>query len=213
VAARLIRVFAADRQPVFRAGLLEAIKERSSELELVGTASDGRTALEEIKRLMPDVAVLDMELADLDGGRVMNAITRDDVSTRVLFLSAPVDGSAIYHALARGAAGFLTKDADKREICDAILAVSRGETILSPEIQARVAAEIRMRGDDEPLLTPREREILPLVAKGLSAAAIGRQLHLSSATVKTHLQHLYKKLGVSDRAAAVAEAMRRGYLE
>jgi two-component system nitrate/nitrite response regulator NarL len=184
------------------------------ELELVGEVGDGRQALDAIGVSQPDVAILGGTLAGLSGEQVLNAVARDGLSTRVVMIAARPEPQQVYAALAEGAAGFLTKDADARELCDAITAVARGRTVVSPELQAGVAGEIRMRTPhDRPVMTVRERETLTLIAEGLSAPQIGRALHLSTATVKTHLQHIYEKLGVSERAAAVAEAMRRGLLE
>lgn len=133
----------------------------------------------------------------------------------MVFLSAFADSPTVYAALAAGAAGFLTKDADRQAICDALVAAARGDTVLSSELQAGVASQIRARAQAEagPVLTPRELEVLQLAAGGRSAPAIARQLVVSPTTVRSHLQNVYEKLGVSDRAAAVAEAMRRGLLE
>jgi two-component system nitrate/nitrite response regulator NarL len=132
----------------------------------------------------------------------------------VVFLSAYVDSAVAYRALAEGAVGFLSKEASSEAVCDAITAAARGETVLSPEVQSGIADEIRLRSAPERLsLSARESEVLALIAEGLSAPDIGKRLHLSPATVKGHLQSLYEKLGVSERAAAVAEAMRRGLLE
>jgi two-component system, NarL family, nitrate/nitrite response regulator NarL len=120
----------------------------------------------------------------------------------------------VYEAIANGAAGYLTTDADARQLCEAISAVARGEIVLAPALQTGLAGEIRLREVlDQPVLSERENETLKLVAEGLTAPEIGRRLHLSTGTVKTHLEHLYEKLGVSERAAAVAQAMRRGLLE
>lgn len=203
----------ADDHPVFREGIVRAIKERP-ELELVGQATDGRQALAAIKELEPQVAILDLKMPDLDGVQVLQAITRDRVPTRVVLLSAFIDGSVVFDAVAAGAAGYLSKDATRDQICEAAAAVARGETVLGPDIQAGIAGEIRARGHvDRPGLSPREQEILSYIAEGLSAPDIARRIHLSPATVKSHLQNLYEKLGVSDRAAAVAEAMRQGLLE
>jgi two-component system nitrate/nitrite response regulator NarL len=150
----------------------------------------------------------------LDGTAVLNAVDREKIPTRIAFLSAYLDAPVVYTAVAGGAAAYLSKEADRQEICDAITAVARGQTIFAPQVQAGIAQEVRMRReDDRPALTAREREVLELTAGGRSAPQIAEQLFLSTATVKTHLQRLYEKLGVSDRAAAVAEAMRRGLLE
>ena len=214
IARSRVRVIVADDHPIYREGIVRAIKERP-DLELVGEAGDGREALDEIKRLEPDVAVLDIRMPALDGTQVLGALRRDGLTTEVLFLSAFMEGDLAYRTVAAGAKGYLSKASSRGEICDAIAAVARGETALAPEVQAGLAEVIRERERDEgrPQLTPREREVLSLIAEGLSAPEIGRRIHLSPATVKSHLHTLYEKLGVSDRAAAVAEAMRRGLLE
>lgn len=208
-----VRVFVADDHPVYREGVARAIKARP-EFELVGEAEDGRQALERIQVLVPDVAVLDVQMPGLQGSEVLHAIKRDGVSTRVVLLSAHVDSETVYRAVASGAGAYLSKESSRERICDAVAAVARGEVVLSAEVQAGLASEIQIRERDErPALTPREHEILVLTADGHSAPDIGKQLHLSQSTVKTHLKSLYEKLGVSDRAAAVAESMRRGLLE
>jgi two-component system nitrate/nitrite response regulator NarL len=192
---------------------VRAIRERP-ELELVGAAGDGREALDAIGTSTPDVAVVGGTLDGLSGEQVLNAVARDGLRTRVVMIAARPEPERVYSALAVGAAGYLTRDADARELCDAITAVARGATVLAPELQGGVAEEIRLRAPrTRPLMTERERETLRLIAEGMSAPAIGATLHLSTATIKTHLQHIYEKLGVSERAAAVAEAMRRGLLE
>jgi two-component system nitrate/nitrite response regulator NarL len=196
-----------------REGLLRAVGDRPA-LEVVGSAGNGREALEQIRQMQPDVALLDVKMPELDGIAVVRAVARDGLATRVVFLSAYVDSAVAYRALAEGAAGFLSKESSAKTVCDAIVAASRGETVLSPEVQSGIAEEIRMRAAPERLtLSARENEVLVLIADGLSAPDIGRRLHLSPATVKGHLHSLYEKLGVKERAAAVAEAMRRGLLE
>lgn len=208
-----VRILVADDHPLFREALIRAVKERP-EFELVADVADGRAALDAIRELTPDVALLDVKMPELDGLKVLNAVHRDGLPTRVVLLSAYLDGATAFEAVASGAAAFLSKDAERRTILDTIAAVNRGETILGPEIQAGLADEIRLRGaHDRPGLSPRELEILRHIAEGRSAPEIGKLIHLSPATVKSHLQSLYEKLGVSERAAAVAEAMRRGLLE
>jgi len=210
---RRVRVLAAEAEPLYRDAVVRAIRERP-ELELVASAGDGREALDAIGASRPDVAIVGGTLDGLTGQQLINAVERDGLGTRVVVIAARPDPNQVYSALAEGAAGYLTRDADARELCDAITAVARGATVLSQELQGCVAEEIRLRAPrTRPLMTERERETLRLIAEGLSAPAIGGVLHLSTATVKTHLQHIYEKLGVSERAAAVAEAMRRGLLE
>src|SRR3954468_7290401 len=208
-----VRVLVADDHPLFREAVVRAVKERP-ELELVAEAADGTQALTAIRDGQPDVAVLDVKMPGLDGIKVANAVARDGLPTKVVLLSAFLDGAMAFEAVAAGAAAYLSKDADRRRILDTISAASRGETVLAPEVQAGLAAEIRLRGaKDRPGLSERERQVLTRIADGKSAPEIGRELFLSTATVKSHLQALYEKLGVGDRAAAVAEAMRRGLLE
>jgi two-component system nitrate/nitrite response regulator NarL len=210
---RRVRVMTADGHPLYRAAMTKAIKDWP-ELELVAEAADGRRALEAINSEEPDVALVESNLPGLNGEQVLNAVGRDGLGTKVVLISAEPAACDVYQAIANGAAGYLTKHAEAREICDAITAVARGQTILAPELQAGIAGEIRLRAVDErPFMSDREYEVLRLIAGGLTAPEIGRSIHLSTATVKTHLQHIYDKLGVSERAAAVAEAMRRGLIE
>jgi len=209
-----VSVVVADDHPLFREGIERAVRERP-DLQLVGAAADGREALAQIRELTPQVAVLDVRLPDLDGLQVLNAVVRDGLPTRVLFLSASGDPEVVYRAVQGGAAGYFRKEADRDAILNGIAAVASGCTAIEPELQAGVFDQIRLRGTSEerPILTAREREVLALMADGLSAPQIAQRLIVAPPTVKTHQARLYEKLGVSDRAAAVAEAMRRGLLE
>ena len=209
-----ISVVVADDHPFFREGIERAVRERP-DLHLVGVASDGRQALDRIRELMPRVAVLDLRLPRLDGLQVLNAVVRDGVPTRVLILSASADPELVYRAVQAGAAGYFRKEADREAILNGITAAAGGRTAIEPELQSGVFEQIRVRGtdDDRPLLTTREREVLDLMAEGMSGPQIAEKLIVALPTVKTHQARLYQKLGVSERAAAVAEAMRRGLLE
>ena len=211
---RSTSVLIADDHPLFREAIARVIAERS-DLELVAEAADGRAALERIRELQPDVAVIDVRMPKLDGSDVLVALREEGLPTNVVFLSAFLDAKTVYDAVAAGANAYLSKEAETDEIVTAILAAARGETILGPEVQTGLAEQIRFREENEsrPRLSDREHEVLRLIADGLSAPEIGERIHLSTATVKTHLQHLYEKLGVSERAAAVAEGMRRGLVE
>lgn len=206
-----ISVVVADDHPLYREGLAEAIHERDG-LDLLGEASGGEEALRLISKLSPHVALLDVKM-EVDGPTVLKRLKARGSETRVVFLSAYLDSALIYAALQAGAAGFLSKGADRAAICDALEAAARGETLLSPDVQTALGREIRLNGtSNRTPLTERESQVLVLAAEGMSAAEIGQRLYVSSATVKTHLAHLYEKLGVSERAAAVAEAFRRGLL-
>src|SRR6188472_153900 len=166
-----VRVIVADDHPLYRESVVRAVRDRP-EFELVAEAADGREVLDEIRRLRPDVAVLDLKMPELDGLQVLRAVRRDDLGTRVVLLSAFLEGAVVYQAVAAGASAYLSKDADRTRICEAIAAVARGETVLSPEAQAGIASEVRVRGAERPALTPREQEVLVLVADGLVAPEI-----------------------------------------
>ena len=208
-----LTILIADDHPVYRHGLERAIGEWP-ELELVASSSDGREALEQIHLLEPDVAVVDVRMPGLDGLKILAAAKRDGLRTKVVLLTGYEDSSAAYRALAEGAAGYVSKASDHAELCEAIVTAGRGETVIAPQFAAGIATEIQLRETSErPALTEREGEVLRLLAEGRTAQRIGAELQLSEATAKTHLRHLYEKLGVSDRAAAVATAMRLGLLE
>jgi two-component system nitrate/nitrite response regulator NarL len=210
---RTVRVLVADDHPVFREGIVRAFAARP-DAEVVAEAGDGRTALEAIAAERPDVALLDYKLPDLDGIDVLRAVVRDGHPTRVLFLSSHDESSVVYEALQAGASGYLLKEASRDEIVAAVFAVARGESVLPTEVAAGLVGEIRLRSPSEtPALTDREREILRLIAAGKSFPEIASGLYIGVTTVKTHMQHVYEKLGVSDRAAAVAEGIRRRLIE
>jgi two-component system nitrate/nitrite response regulator NarL len=208
-----IAVLIADDHPLFRDGLARALA-AAPEIRVVAAVEDGRAAVAAIVASSPDVALVDLRLPGLDGIAVARAVTRDELPTRVLILSAYDDESLVYGALEAGAAGYLTKDAPRDEVIGAIRRVAAGETVLGPALAAGVAHAIRSRGPDRgPQLTPREREILTLLVAGRSAPQIAAELVVGVTTVKTHLHHLYDKLGVNGAAAAVAEALRRGLVQ
>jgi two-component system nitrate/nitrite response regulator NarL len=209
-----VTVLVADDHPIYREGIVRAIKDRP-DLELVGEAADGRQALEQIRSLAPDVAVLDIRMPGFDGTQVLAAMRREGLASEVLFLSAFMEPELAYKTVAAGAKGYLSKESSRQEVCEAIISIARGGNAFAAEAQAGLAEQIqeRERSGGPPQLTAREQEVLALVSQGFSAPDIGKHIHLSTTTVKSHLHSLYEKLGVSDRAAAVAEAMRRGMLD
>jgi two-component system nitrate/nitrite response regulator NarL len=209
----VVRVFLADDHPLFLEAVAAAIGEHPG-LELVGSATNGLDAVTAMTELQPDVAVLDMRLRGVSGQEVQRVVSARVPLVRVLFLSAHIESELVYAALAGGAAGYLSKDIDREAICEAVVAVGGGETVLSPEVQRQLAGAIRERDAHErPVLTPREQAVLALAAEGLATRQIATRLSVASATVKTHLQSIYHKLDVTDRTSAVAAAMRRGMLE
>jgi two-component system nitrate/nitrite response regulator NarL len=206
-------VLIADDHPLYRQGAAGLIA-GCPELDLVGEAGSGQEALDAIRALVPDVAVVDLGLPDFDGIAVLGMLERDCSPTRVVIVSASEDGAAIHRAFSHGARAFVPKVSAADVLCGTLLSVARGESVILPSIQSALTRELRARRDrsEEPLLTAREREILRMCADGLSSPEIATALFVSVPTVKTHLQHVYAKLEVSDRAAAVAQAMRRGLL-
>jgi two-component system, NarL family, nitrate/nitrite response regulator NarL len=208
-----VRVVVVDDHPFYRDGVTRGLT-NSGRIVVVAEVGDGRDALEVIRREQPDVALVDYEMPDIDGLGVVRAVVRDTLPTRVVLLSAHTDSAVVFRALEEGAAGYLAKDARRSEIVAAVLDVARGRTVLPPELAAGLAGEIRMRAQEQrPALSERERQVLAAFARGLSVPQVAAELYLGVSTVKTHTQRLYEKLGVSDRAAAVAEAMRRGLVE
>jgi two-component system, NarL family, nitrate/nitrite response regulator NarL len=212
-AAAQVSVLVADAQPLYRDAVARAVRQDVA-LRLLAEEADGRAALTQIRRLRPDVAVIDLDLPELEGRGVIDAVVRDSLPTRVVVLSAALGADATFGAIGAGAAGYLSKSVTSDELRRAIRAAAVGDSLLDAPVQTVVAREIRLRHrDDRPLLSDRELDVLRLIADGLSGPEICRRLHLSKSTVKTHTTHLFEKLHVSDRAAAVAVAMRRGLLE
>lgn len=208
-----VTVVVADDHPLFRDGLVRALT-GSGLVEVVAEAENGPAALEAIKQHRPQVALLDHQMPGMDGARVAAAVLRDELPTRVLLVSANNDSAIVYNALQQGAAGYLPKESSRNEIVTAVLDCAQGRDVVPAQMAAGLAAEIRRRAEPAgPVLSAREREVLGMIAEGDSIPAIAKQLFLAPSTVKTHVQRLYEKLGVGDRAAAVAEAMRRGLLD
>ena len=208
-----VQVVVADDHPLFRDGLVRALTS-SGLVEVVAEADDGPSALAAIREHRPQVALLDHQMPGMDGGQVAAAVIRDELPTRVLLVSANNDSAIVYHALQQGAAGYLPKESSRSEIVDAVLQCAQGRDVVDPHLASGLAAEIRRRAEPSgPTLSARAREVLGMIADGASIPSIAKQLFLAPSTIKTHVQRLYEKLGVGDRAAAVAEAMRRGLLD
>jgi two-component system nitrate/nitrite response regulator NarL len=203
------RVLVADPYPLYLDALERAIRSWP-EFELVA-AVGGEQVLVELERLEVDVAVVDPAVVAGDVEALLGPATS---GVRLLLLSAEPDPRVVYQAVERGAAGYLSKDCDTREICDAVAAAARGEDVIAAAVQPGLIRELRVRASGErPSLSDREQQILQLVAAGQTAPQIASGLHLAPSTVKTHLHHMYEKLGVSERAEAVRQAMRLGLIE
>jgi two-component system nitrate/nitrite response regulator NarL len=206
-----VRVLVADDHPAMRGAFARLVREHDG-LELIGEATDGLQALEIIKQLTPDVALVDVRMPNMDGLSLARQLRAAESSVRVLLISGNDDREIAHEAIRQGAAGFLSKDAEEGEICAGIIAVAGGMSVLSPALQSRLLDLIREQGEGPARLSVRERQLLALAREGLTTAAIANRLHLSPNTVKTYWQRLYEKLGTGDRTSALAEAMRRGLL-
>jgi two-component system, NarL family, nitrate/nitrite response regulator NarL len=209
----LVTAVVVDDHPFFRDGVARGLTQ-SGRVRVLGEAENGREGLELIARESPDVAVVDYQMPDLDGIGVVQAVTRDKLRTRVLLLSAEVDSAIVFSALEAGASGYISKDSRRGEIVEAVIDVAKGKTVVPPELAAGLVGEIRLRSQSNgPILSEREQQVLRGFARGLSVPDLAAELYIGVSTVKTHTQRLYEKLGVNDRAAAVAEGMRRHLLE
>jgi two-component system, NarL family, nitrate/nitrite response regulator NarL len=208
-----IRVAIANGQPLIGEAI-ERVVHQCARLQLVGRASDGRAALELLREQRPDVAVLGPSLRGLDCRRILQLVASHGLATRLLFVTDELDPAGAYDLVEEGAAGLLSNATSPEQLREAIVAVAAGRDVLCGEAVAVLASEIRLRkADDRPILSPREREILARFSDGELVPTIARSIHLSQSTVKTHVAHVYEKLGVSDRAAAVATAMRLGLID
>ena len=203
----MIRVLIVDDHPVVRAGLT-GILTGTEGLEVVGEAGSGEEAIARAENLRPDVVLMDLRMPGCGGVEATRRITGP--KCRVVVLTTYETDADILRAVEAGAVGYLLKDSPGIDLVTAIRLAARGETVLAPSVAARLVASVRSPGGDT--LSPREIEVLKLVADGLSNPDIGRRLHISEATVKTHLLRTYGKLGVDDRTAAVTTAIRRGIL-
>jgi two-component system, NarL family, nitrate/nitrite response regulator NarL len=208
-----VTVLVADGQPLFRSAVTRAVSD-DVRLELAAVADDGDAALRAIRAGAPAVAVLGVPLERVSARDVAHAVARDALPTQIVVLLGDSDPREAFDALADGAAACLTRSVEPGRLTATIIAVARGQSVVAPELQDGVVREIRLRHSDRgPLLTAREREVLRLIADGHSTQQIAGELHLAPTTIKTHLGHAYGKLGVSDRAAAVAAGMRLRLLE
>jgi DNA-binding NarL/FixJ family response regulator len=204
-----IRVLIVDDHPVVRDGLAGMLATQP-DLEVVGDAADGEAALRQVAALSPDVVLMDLQLPRLSGVEATAAIRAEHPRVQVLVLTTYDTDADITAAVEAGAVGYLLKDTGREQLCAAIRAAARGESVLSPTVAAKLLG--RLRGRDREGLSGREIEVLTAVARGQGNKQVARVLHISEATVKTHLLHIYAKLGVDDRTAAVTTALERGMI-
>jgi DNA-binding NarL/FixJ family response regulator len=204
-----VRVLVVDDHPVVRSGL-RALLEGQDDLEVSGEAADGAEALAAVAADPPDVVLLDLRMPVVDGVTVIERLRDSSPQVRVLVLTTYDADADIVRAVDAGATGYLLKDAPREELFRAVRAAARGEPVLAPAVAARLMRRTTVSALPTP--TDRELDVLGLVAQGLTNRAIARRLRVSEATVKTHLVHVFAKLGVDDRTAAVTTALERGLL-
>ncbi len=202
----MIRVLVVDDHPVVRSGLVGLLGSEA-DLEVVGEAENGREGVALAASLTPDVVLMDLRMPVLDGASATAEITAAGTARVLVLTTYDTDGD-ILRAVEAGATGYLLKDTPRDQLLAAVRAAARGETVLAAPLAAKLMRQVR--GGDQ--LTPRELEVLALVAQGKSNPEIARELFIGEATVKSHLLHVFDKLGVSDRTAAVTRALERGLL-
>jgi DNA-binding NarL/FixJ family response regulator len=207
----VIRVLIADDHAVVRRGL-RTFLELQEEIEVVGEAEDGEQALAEAERLDPDVVLLDLVMPRVDGLAALHGLRERSPRSRVIVLTTFLDDDKLLPAVRAGAAGYLLKDVEPKQLVGAIRTVHAGDALLHPAAAARVMAELVESSRPTPasLLTPRETEVLALIARGQPNKVIARELGVSEKTVKTHVSHVLGKLGVTDRTQAALYAVREG---
>jgi two-component system, NarL family, response regulator LiaR len=205
--AEPIRVLVADDHAVVREGLRTFLALQEG-IEVVGEAADGEAAVREAEHLRPDVVLMDLVMPRLDGVGAMRELRRRLPECRVIVLTSYAEDDRILPAIQAGAAGYLLKHVEPRELARAVRAAHAGEALLDPSVAARVVSALARPEREE--LTPREREVLALIARGMANKRIARELGVSEKTVKAHVGHVLAKLGVSDRTQAAVLAVRSG---
>jgi NarL family two-component system response regulator LiaR len=210
-----IRVLLVDDHEVVREGL-RAFLELQDGIEVVGEAGDGEQGLAQADRLRPDVILMDLVMPKLDGVGAMRELRRRTPASRVIVLTSFTDDDRLLPAIQAGAAGYLLKHVEPRELARAVRAAHAGEALLDPAVGARLVEEVTARASSgehdgaRERLTDREREVLELIAHGFSNKRIARELGVAEKTVKTHVGHVLAKLGVADRTQAALHAVRSG---
>lgn len=204
-----IRLVIADDHPVVRDGL-RAMLDTQPDIQVIGEAGTGAEALLLVRSLRPDLVLMDLQMPELDGANATRRIRAEHEDVQILVLTTYDTDADIRGAIEAGATGYLLKDARREDLFNAIRLAARGESVLSPGVASRVLG--KMRAPAEEALSTREIEVLTAVARGLSNREVARELHVSEATIKTHLLHVFAKLGVDDRTAAVTVALERGII-
>ena len=211
----VIRILVVDDHTLFREGLI-ALLDVAPETEVVGEAGTGREALAKIEELSPDVVLMDIMMPDMNGIEATRRILGNHAGVHIIMLTMLEDDDSLFAAMCAGARGYILKGADKAEVLRTVQAVAGGEALFGPAIARRLTAFFQSASNQGTVLTPfpdlteREREVLNLIALGLSNVQIASQLHISSKTVGNHISNIFNKLQVSDRAQAIVKVREAG---
>jgi DNA-binding NarL/FixJ family response regulator len=210
-----IKILIVDDHTVVRDGL-SAMFTREKDFTVVGEAENGKVAVQKAQELKPDVVLLDLRMPEMDGVEAMRRIKEADSTIRFLVLTTYDSDEYIFQAIQTGAKGYLLKDTSREELFHAVRTVSRGESLLQPNVAARVLdrfAQMSRQTNSVESLSDREIEVLRLMAKGSANKEIAAELCISESTVKTHVANIFQKLDVSDRTEAVTQALQKGIIK
>lgn len=203
------KILIVDDHPIVRAGI-RGMLETQADFAVVAEAADGREAIALTRKFAPDVVLMDLRMPETDGVAAIAAIKEEQPSIHILVLTTYDTDADIVRAIDAGATGYLLKDAPRAELFRAVHATARGEAVLAPVVAERLMGKVRSGSDER--LSAREIDVLLLVARGATNQEVAQKLHISTATVKSHMMQIYSKLGVSDRTAAATTAIERGII-
>jgi len=209
-----MRILIADDHPVVREGL-SAMLNRQPDIEVVGEAENGRECVEKTRKLRPDIVLMDLRMPEMDGVEAMRQIAATNPEVRFIVLTTYDNDEYIFKGIEAGARAYLLKDSPREELFKAIRAVHRGESLIQPAVAGKVLdrfAELSRQVQAPEALSDREVEVVKLMAEGAANKEIAVSLHISESTVKTHIQTIFQKLGVSERTGAVTQAIRKGII-
>lgn len=210
-----IKVIVVDDHPVVRRGLVSVLNAQP-DIQVVGEAEDGAVALDQVRRLRPEVVLMDLQMPGMDGVEAIEKIRDDAPDTRIIILTTFETDNYIFRGVEAGASGYLLKDASSEELIEAIRAVQRGESPVEPRVASKILERLStgsMASPEQETLSAREFEVLQLLASGATNKEIAEKLFLTENTTKSHLRHIYDKLGVRGRTQALLEASKRGLID
>jgi DNA-binding NarL/FixJ family response regulator len=212
----IVNILIVDDHTLFRTGVRKML-EAEGDMRVVGEAATGQEALEQARKLMPDIILMDIRMPDLDGVKAARILHREMPHVGIIFVTMFEDDEFVFQGLQAGGRGYILKDAAPDTMLRAIRAVAHGESLLGPTIAQKVMRQFStLPGKQTPLiddLTPRELEVLTLIAEGMGNKEIAKELVISEKTVKNHINNIFSKLHVSDRSQAMLYAIRKGLID